>query len=160
VIKIALAFSKSFWKEDMGFVLSNEIIPTWWTQLPDTTPVLTGWVGGPPANDLSGNKDEEIMEKALLSLSAIFDRSVQSIRQLISASVVINWQKNEWSSGAYSYDTLFSKTAKALLNTPLADTLFFAGEGLYEGRSPGTVEAAIVSAKDVAKRIPGYGWKM
>jgi monoamine oxidase len=43
--------------------------------------------------------------------------------------------------------------AKELLNTPVSHTIFFTGEGLYEGPSPGTVEAAIVHAKETAAKL-------
>jgi monoamine oxidase len=33
------------------------------------------------------------------------------------------------------------------------NTLFFAGEGLYEGSLMGTVEAALASGKEVVKKI-------
>jgi monoamine oxidase len=40
-----------------------------------------------------------------------------------------------------------------LLCTPDDNTLFFAGEALYDGDSPGTVEAALASGKDAAKKL-------
>jgi monoamine oxidase len=38
---------------------------------------------------------------------------------------------------------------------PINGTIFFAGEGLYEGVSPGTVEAALISGKEAAAKITG-----
>jgi hypothetical protein len=35
----------------------------------------------------------------------------------------------------------------------VADTLFFAGEGLFEGALMGTVEAALASGKAVVKKM-------
>ncbi len=52
VIKFLLEFKTSFWKEfddDIGFLLTDEEIPTWWTQLPGESNLLTGWLGGPKA---------------------------------------------------------------------------------------------------------------
>jgi monoamine oxidase len=43
--------------------------------------------------------------------------------------------------------------ARRLLKEPLEDTLYFAGEGLYEGEVPGTVEAAFSSGATVADKI-------
>ena len=37
--------------------------------------------------------------------------------------------------------------------TAEADTLYFAGEGLFEGTAIGTVEAALVSGRDAAYKI-------
>jgi len=40
-----------------------------------------------------------------------------------------------------------------VLLTPEENTIFFAGEGLYDGPEMGTVEAALVSGKEVAKAM-------
>jgi monoamine oxidase len=40
-----------------------------------------------------------------------------------------------------------------ILCDPVEDTIFFAGEALYDGSEMGTVEAALVSGKRVAKEI-------
>jgi len=39
------------------------------------------------------------------------------------------------------------------LNVPVEETIFFAGEAFYEGPSFGTVEAALVSAKNVVEKV-------
>jgi monoamine oxidase len=52
VVKVLLQFKEPFWEEkkkNIGFLITNEIIPTWWTQLPSSYPLLTGWAGGPQA---------------------------------------------------------------------------------------------------------------
>ena len=52
VIKVVIEFSEPFWNtcaDNISFLLTDQSIPTWWTQLPDTTPILTGWKGGPGA---------------------------------------------------------------------------------------------------------------
>ena len=57
--------------------------------------------------------------------------------------------------GAYSYATVETEAAKKLMTTPLANTIFFAGEALYSGNHPGTVEAALVSALDAVAALNG-----
>ncbi|MCW3093913.1 MAG: amine oxidase [Ferruginibacter sp.] len=153
VIKVVLEFKKLFWKKDTGFLLSDELFSTWWTQLPDKKPFLTGWIGGPTAAAISNDTDEEILEKAMASLSAIFNKDIPDLKKDLAQSWVFNWQKNEFAMGGYSYPTLHSKDAKTILTTPIEGTLFFAGEALYSGDHPGTVEAALVSAIRAAKII-------
>jgi monoamine oxidase len=156
VVKIMLEFSEAFWekkKKGIGFLFTNEIIPTWWTQLPSSYPLLTGWAGGPQASPLENKDNETILDLALHSLSNVFQKTIEELNKMLVASAVVNWKNNSYSNGAYSYDTVESIQAKKLLNTPIVDTIFFAGEGFYEGPSPGTVEAALVSAKNVAERI-------
>jgi monoamine oxidase len=60
---------------------------------------------------------------------------------------VRNWGAEPYTYGAYSYATVGSQAARAALATPVADTLFFAGEGLHHGIDSGTVEAALASAQ-------------
>jgi monoamine oxidase len=55
--------------------------------------------------------------------------------------------------GAYSYNKLFTTAARQLLNEPIQNTLYFAGEALYDGNAGGTVEAALVSGLAVSKLI-------
>ncbi|MEP6676778.1 MAG: NAD(P)/FAD-dependent oxidoreductase [Ferruginibacter sp.] len=152
-IKILISFHKRFWKKDMGFIFGDEYIPTWWTQLPDSSCMLTGWVGGSKADHLCTESDNELLEKALISLSNIFDLTLDEIKNNVKAAEVFNWKKNPLALGAYSYDIPGAVDAKKILNTPVKGSIFFCGEALYEGDSPGTVEAAIVSARQMLKKI-------
>jgi len=160
VIKTVFTFSERLWPADTGFILSDELIPTWWTLLPDTSPVLTGWAGGSKAWRLSNDTEEELLEKAFLSLSAILQVSVTVLKEKAIAKTVFNWQRNGWSEGGYVYQTPESAEAIQLISTPVDDTIFFAGEALYQGKSPGTVEAAIVQGKEVAGKIESEKYKV
>jgi monoamine oxidase len=153
VIKVVMLFRRRFWEKDMGFVFSEEIFPTWWTQLPDKTPLLTGWVGGPTAERLGKHNEEDIFEKALQSLASIFDKTVDELRTSVVESYVFNWVNDPYSLCAYSYAMPGTPAARKLLCTPVDNTLFFAGEALYDGESPGTVEAALESGKEVAQKV-------
>ena len=46
-----------------------------------------------------------------------------------------------------------TSAARQLLNKPVDGAIFFDGEGLYEGASPGAVEAALISGKEVVGRL-------
>jgi monoamine oxidase len=156
VVKVHLQFSAPFWLEyqkDLGFLLSEETIPTWWTQLPDTTPVLTGWLGGPKTAQFNNAADSAIVQQALQSLSNIFSMSVEQLKALMTASHVVKWQVNQFSLGAYSYSKLFTNAARKLLKEPVQDTLYFAGEAYYDGEAGGTVEAALHSGNSVSKLL-------
>jgi monoamine oxidase len=150
VVKVQLLFSRAFWKEqwpDTGFIISDEAIPTWWTQLPDEAAMLTGWLGGPPAAKWINAETSSIVDMGIRSLAAIFNTDEKMIGSLLQGSNVATWEY------AYTYPTPRSSTARALLRTPLKHTIYFCGEALYEGKSPGTVEAALVSARQMAAVI-------
>lgn len=159
IIKILLEFDTPFWEQhddnlkDMAFLFSDEEIPTWWTQAPKHSPLLTGWLGGPPAADKKDMTDEELLQIALTSLSHIFKLGVDELKGRLSAWNIVNWTADPFTLGSYSYDTVPSHNAKVILNSPVENTLFFAGEYLYEGAAMGTVEAALSSGEMIAGMI-------
>jgi monoamine oxidase len=156
VIKVSLEFKQPFWQEyekELGFLFSEEIFPTWWTQLPHPAPFLTGWINGPQANSFTQTSPEKILQYALYSLAGIFGLPLIFLEQQLVASHITDWGADPFSLGAYSYDMLPSKEARQLLQQPVSNTIFFAGEALYEGAHPGTVEAALVSGKEAAAKV-------
>jgi len=165
IIKFLLEFDTAFWEQDdvkditgcdmkeMAFIISDEEIPTWWTQHPQSSTLLTGWLGGPPAEVKKHHSEEELLQQALQSLSNIFKLGVENLKTKLIAWNVVNWTVEPFTRGSYSYDTIETHHARKLLMEPVDDTLFFAGEYLYDGPAMGTVEAALSSGKNVAERI-------
>ncbi len=165
IIKVLLEFDEPFWEDkvtehlagaslkDMGFVLSNEAIPTWWTQVPQHSPVLTGWLGGLPAAEKKGASDEEILQLSLQSIADIFKRDISELKDKLVAFNIANWTADPFTRGSYAYDTIEAPEACKVLNEPIEDTIFFAGEYLYEGPAMGTVEAALTSGLDAAEKL-------
>ncbi len=152
VIKALLQFEEPFWeniKKDALFFFSEEMIPTWWTQYPAKNNLLTGWLGGPKAEALQHHSPEQVLEIAMQSLHNMFNDKLPGV----TAWHIANWQTEPFTYGAYSYQTLQSKEAKAVLKEPVENTLYFAGEALYTGDAQGTVEAALASGKEVAAQI-------
>jgi monoamine oxidase len=152
VIKVILQFDKRLWKQDAGFILSDEVFPTWWTQLPDTKPVITGWVGGPNAERLSNESDEVLLAIAVKSFSNIIGIPELEVKSHLENSFVFNWQNDEYALGAYSYSRPSTEMARTALQIPVEDTIYFAGEAFGED-SNGTVEAALSSGKKVAAEV-------
>ena len=165
VIKVLFQFDDFFWEEkvtselvgkdlkNMGYLFSGEEIPTWWTQFPRKNPVLTGWLGGPGALERKYAPVAEILQQALQSLGNILKRNPEDLKNKLIAFNIINWTDDPFTCGSYAYDTVASPAARKVLNTPVYDTLFFAGEYLYDGPAMGTVEAALKSGKDTAAKM-------
>ena len=156
VVKFLLQFSEPFWEKkskNLTFALSDETIPTWWTQLPQRTCLLTGWLGGPAAREASRLSGDELYELALKSLSNIFSMDISQLRSLLTHHKIVCWDNNSYVKGGYSFNTLSSESAKEILRKPVMNTIFFAGEAIYSGEFQGTVEAALVSGRDVARQI-------
>jgi monoamine oxidase len=156
VIKFLFEFNDPFWKgyhKCPAFLLSDEEIPTWWTQLPAETNLLTGWIGGPEAFTFSGESEKTLMNKALSSLSRIFNKDTEELQKKLVNQKIICWSLDSLAKGGYSYNLLHSEQAKKILSEPVYDTIYFAGEGVYTGESQGTVESALQSGKQVAEKI-------
>jgi monoamine oxidase len=156
VIKIILEFQTPFWHErlpELEFLLSDAPVPTWWSQLPATMPQLTGWLAGPAAHRLRTAPAEAVLQQALESLSYLLATPLAALQAQLCAHYVHNWGSEPYAYGAYSYPTVGGAAARAVLAAPVADTLFFAGEGVYEGPAAGTVEAALVSGQVAAAAI-------
>ncbi len=156
VIKVSLYFKTAFWEEeslDAGFIFSREIIPIWWTQLPDKVAVLTGWLAGPEAETHKKKSDEQIINMALLSVANIFNKNLKQVTADLIKGYALNWGSSPFSRGAYAYTTVAQPNAHNILGDPVENTLFFSGEATYDGPHGGTVEAALVSGKSVAEKV-------
>ncbi|GAA4340666.1 NAD(P)/FAD-dependent oxidoreductase [Mucilaginibacter gynuensis] len=162
IIKVLLEFDEAFWESEtvtamvgtslknMGYLFSKEAIPTWWTQIPQRSTLLTGWLGGPAAFDKKDASAEDILKLALTSLANIFKIDADTLKDKLIAWYVANWTADPLTRGSYSYDTIHSSEARKIMNSPVENKLFFAGEYLYDGAAIGTVEAALSSGSGVA----------
>jgi monoamine oxidase len=163
VIKTILQFNEAFWKDEaftqgknlskMSFIFSRAVIPTWWTQYPKDVAILTGWSGGPHAEEIKDLGDDEILQQALQSLGEIFSIDVQVLEQKLKAWHVANWIKDPNSCGAYSYEVVNGSAIKEVMKEPAEHTVYFAGEGLFDGPEIGTVEAALSTGRETAHRM-------
>jgi monoamine oxidase len=158
ITKMLLEFRTAFWRrrdKNMGFLISDQRLPTWWTQSPDEYPLLTGWIPGAAMGALAGMGEEALVDLALASLAGLFSMDLSLLKNELVAAKSIDWSAEPYVWGGYSFDTVKSVAARKLLNEPVEETLFFAGEALHEGDWPGTVEAALDSGKVVAEKIIG-----
>ncbi|MGZ3812457.1 MAG: flavin monoamine oxidase family protein [Mucilaginibacter sp.] len=167
IIKILLEFKESFWEnqettnlvgdslKEMSFLLSDEEIPTWWTQFPGRSTVFTGWLGGLPAEKKKDLSDEELLEQSFQSLSNIFKLNIEELKGNLIAWSVANWTADPFTRGSYAYDTVEAPTARQILKEPINNTIYFAGEYLYDGPAMGTVEAALASGLEIARKLLG-----
>jgi monoamine oxidase len=159
VVKLLLRFTARWWTRqggrdlaDLSFLLSDAPVPTWWTQYPAEHPVLTGWLAGPRADAVAALSESDIVELGLASLAGIFDLPGDHLRRELVAARAIDWGRDPFARGAYSYATPQTRKAQAMLAEP-AGAVFFSGEALYGGPDMGTVEAALASGRDTAQAL-------
>jgi monoamine oxidase len=158
VIKILLRFRRPWWRErkeelaDMSFLLSDQLIPVWWTQYPDRHPVLTGWFGGPLTAALAHLDPQALIDVGLDSLAAVFALSREDLARGLTAAAATNWAHDPYARGAYSWATPRTREAQTILARGDGPVLF-SGEALYRGADMGTVEAALASGQQTAEMI-------
>jgi len=158
VIKVILHFSSAFWEKrgitNLSFLHARgEMFPTWWTTRPVATPILIGWAGGPPAEQLSYNDEETIRAAAITSLANALKTSPRVLERRLTAAVVCDWQSDPFSAGAYSYVPVGAVTAALQLAEPVANTLFCAGEATNADGAAGTVHGAIATGLRAAGEL-------
>ncbi|WP_431217577.1 FAD-dependent oxidoreductase [Puia sp. P3] len=87
------------------------------------------------------------------SLAGIFSTDTDELRKEVVALRIIDWAEHPFVRGGYSYDTVGAADARTRLSASVEGTIWFAGEALYEGIAPGTIEAALTSGQEVAEKI-------
>ncbi len=155
VIKVVLWFREPFWIDmgitERGFLhVPNASFMTWWP-LGDSL-VLTGWSGGPRAQQLSASSDQAILDTALNDLARGLDVNERQVRELLVGGRAFNWQADPLTRGAYSYAAVGGAGADRDLAAPVEDTLFFAGEAT-DDQFPATVAGAIRSGYRAANQV-------
>jgi len=165
VVRITLRFLEPVWAEargtpgarrpgKLGFLLSQHpVFPTWWTQMPDPLPAITGWSAGPSQETLGGLGETDIVSRAIESLGALLGMDPSRLRSRLGASYYHDWNSDPFSSGAYSYVKAGGEGSQRALGEPLANTLFFAGEATDTSGHNGTVHGAIASGRRAAREI-------
>jgi monoamine oxidase len=160
VTKILVEFDTPIWSQPsreirsipaLGFLFSDAFVPTWWVH-DDQMPLLTGWLAGPKLEKITLGK-AELQQRCIESLSYIFDCTEEVLKKHIKTLKIVDWHKDPFAKGAYAYATLQTNDARKILNTPVQNTLYFAGEALYEGPEMGTVEAALGSGEFTAHKM-------
>jgi monoamine oxidase len=159
VIKFFLEFKTAFWQDriarpfkDAAFIFSDAAVPTWWSQLPDRTPLLTGWLGGPGIRYIN-HEPEALYKNAIQSLQYIFQTGASAIQDQVCQWHVTDWSVDQFAYGAYAYPTVEGRKSNEFITQPVRETIYFAGEAFYNGPAMGTVEAALVSGKEVAGEV-------
>ena len=163
LFKLLLRFREDFWSggtptahrarlRGLGFAhLPDGPVPTWWTTSPVDSPVLTGWAGGPLAQELSALGADDRRSRALASLERLFGTPRAVLEELLEDEQAHDWQGDPFARGGYAVSPVGALGAADVLARPVADTLFFAGEHTHTGGQAGTVHGAIETGERAAR---------
>jgi monoamine oxidase len=160
-VRTTLLFDRPFWTdaENLSFLFAHDgALPTWWTSMPDPTPVITAWAAGPKATALAGKinfaeNPRGLLVEALRALARMFGSSAADLERMLVAWHAHDWQADEYSRGAYSYTPSGALDASLRMTQPIARTLYFAGEHTDIEGQWGTVHAALRSGLRAAEQI-------
>jgi monoamine oxidase len=168
VMRVVLRFRRRFWEsisaEDsktgtgtlarMGFLFSeDEWFPTWWTAMPDKSPIITGWAPFRSGERLSGQSRALVVECSLQTLGQLLHVSVTELEGELETAYFHDWQSDPFSRGAYSYGKVGADGAAGAMAAPVENTLFFAGEATDISGHTGTVHGALASGYRAAAEI-------
>jgi monoamine oxidase len=154
VIKIALRFREPWWCDELSFVHARRAaVPTWWRPLPFKGPMLIGWAGGPSAARFDDHSPESIARSAIKSIARTLRTPLPKVDALLQAWHVVDWGRDPFSRGAYSWVPVGAARQQAALCAPIDDTLFFAGEACNSDGASGTVHGAIATGLSAAAAI-------
>lgn len=165
VVRVSLCFRERFWEalrglpdsrslSNLSFLFSRDkAFPTWWTQMPDEVPVITGWSPACSAEDLKGKSERAIVSNAVAALSRLLHLKKSQVQSQLRAAYFHDWDSDPFSRGAYSYVKVGGEGCQKILASPIRDTLFFAGEATDISGHNGTVHGAIASGKRAAEEI-------
>lgn len=136
-------------RSDWDYVHTNGLVRTWWRSAEDR--ILIGFSGGSAAAALRDDAATAGLVRQELAF-LLGGELAQS-----SAVRIVDWSRDPWSRGAYSYSPPGSDRARLALAEPVGRRLFFAGEATSLTGAPGTVHGAIESGWRAADQAVACG---
>jgi monoamine oxidase len=159
VLRLTLTFRSRFWPEATSFLLTQGALPAiWWTPYPDTSPMITGWLGGADVTKFDRQRGcrtsaDALLDAALDTLAQTFRIEAREVAGWLVSSHLHDWQTDPFARGAYSYVPAGAADASLHLSYPVDGTLFFAGEHTDTSGHWGTVHAALRSGLRAADQL-------
>lgn len=173
--KVFIGFRKPVWSSDLfDVVCTSCFLPEFWiTEYPssslprdavsnaaaaliaDTTALVTFFVAGDLADQISTMPEALVFQKAIEQLDEIFNTSCA---EHVTTKKLVSWSRERLVQGAYTHPTVNAGDSRAMLAAPVANTLFFAGEATHMFVNPclqGAMETGARAAAQVRGAILG-----
>ena len=173
--KVFIGFRNPVWSSDLfDVVCTSCFLPEFWitaypkSLLPrdaesseaaaliaDTTALVTFFVAGDLADQISKMPEALVFQKAIEQLDAIFNTSCS---EHVTTKKFVSWSRERLVQGAYTHPSVNAGDSRAVLGAPVANTLFFAGEATHTGVNPclqGAMETGARAALQARAAILG-----
>lgn len=155
VNKIILQFSESPFDDDVSYLTTEGNSQFWWRAGvgdPSERHVWTALVAGDGAERHATLSDEEIIAEALEDIANLSETSIDELRELLGETRIMRWSSDEFSQMGYSFVPVGASGLREVLNQPVEDTIFFAGEAtsiLRPSSVHGAIETGIAAAEAI-----------
>ncbi len=156
VSRATLVFRRRIWPEEMSFLLAREVLPgVWWSARGGSgeSLTLTGWVGGPRAEELLGLAEGELEVRVVAGLAGVLGLEEGEVRKEMVRFYTHDWEADVWTRGAYSWVPVGGLEASAEMSEPVQRVLFFAGEHTDTSGHWGTVHGALRSGLRAGRQV-------
>ncbi len=159
-VRVLMRFSQNFWGDDTSTIYPGGLIPEFkapgWgkrSQFDDNliffNNVLVGKANGSAAATLS-RAGNDAVTFALGDLDEMFNGQAT---KFLTQSYVMDWSKDNFTKGAYSYPLVDSEGAREALGASIEDKVYFAGEATHNKGHFGTVHGAMETGYKAAFEI-------
>jgi monoamine oxidase len=152
VVHVAMRFRRRWWPAELGFAFVEDDPQVWWTPS-QTSRTLTGWSGGPGADELRAAGADGVRRAAVAALARGFGRAGAELEGELEAVYWHDWTADPFSRGAYASLGVGGVDAVAALARPLGGTLHFAGEHTETTGEHGSVHGALATGFRAADEI-------
>jgi monoamine oxidase len=156
VVRVALRFRRRWWPAELGFAFVADAPRVWWTPS-ETSRTLTGWSGGPGADELRTSDADGIRSAAVAALAFGFGRDGAELEGELEVVHWHDWTADPYSRGAYASLGVGGVEAVEELALPLGRTLYFAGEHTETTGEHGSVHGALATGFRAADEILRVG---
>lgn len=152
-MKVILKFSNPFWDANTGSIYGIGYVPEFWVASAgrsNAQHVLTAFVMGEKAEYLSSQGTNAI-NIIVDELKQLYGNNLP--QQNLIDSYIMDWSKEPFIKGAYSYASVGSASQRNVLAEAINNKVYFAGEATNTKGSVGTVHGAIESAIDAVENL-------
>jgi monoamine oxidase len=164
VMRVTLAFRESFWErmpargqmalKNLSFLFSSDpVFPTWWTQMPERIPIITGWSPSDRSAPLWGKPLSFVADEALAALSRLLGMDRSFLEKCLVSAHAHDWHSDPFTRGAYSYVGVGGTGAQRRVAQTVAHTLYFAGEATEYESHHGTAHGAIATGYRAGRQV-------
>lgn len=152
-MKIILKFSDRFWESDTGSLLGLPNCPEIWVTgngRSRENKTLTAYINGGSA-EYMGHLGNGAVQEILKALDAGYGNNAAT--RLFQDSYIMDWTKEPYILGAFSYPKLGSEGAYQQVGKPIQNKIFFAGEHTHAKGHFATVHGAMETGKFAAQAV-------